>query len=51
LIVVDAEVVVIDTAPLDVKATDQEVQLATTAVKEKDLPVARVILATLVRAC
>jgi hypothetical protein len=48
LIVVDAEVVVIDTAPLDLKVIDQKVQLTTTAVKEKDLPVARVILATLV---
>jgi YfdX protein len=48
LIPVSAEVVVIDTAPLDLKTIDQIAQLATTAVKNKDFPSARVLLATLV---
>ena len=48
LIPVSAEVVVIDAAPLDLKAIDQLAQLATTAVKDKDFPSARVLLATLV---
>ncbi len=48
LIPVSAGVVVIDAAPLDLKAIDQLAQLATTAVKNKDFPSARVLLATLV---
>lgn len=48
LIPVGVQVVVLDTAPLDVKTIDQLVQQATTAVKAKDLPTARVLLAALV---
>jgi hypothetical protein len=48
LIPVSAGVVVIDAAPLDLKAIDQLAQLAATAVKNKDFPSARVLLATLV---
>ena len=48
LIPVSAEVVVIDTAPLDLKTIDQIAQLAIAAVKNKDFPTARVLLATLV---
>lgn len=48
LIPVSAESVVVDEAPLDIKAIDQITQLATTAVKDKDFPSARVLLATLV---
>jgi YfdX protein len=48
LIPVSAGVVVIDAAPLDLKAIDQLAQLATVSVKNKDFPSARVLLATLV---
>jgi hypothetical protein len=48
LIPVDAEVLVIDTAPHDLKNVDQVVQQATTAMNAKDLPTARVLLAGLV---
>jgi YfdX protein len=48
LIPVSAGVAVIDTAPLDLKTIDQIAELATAAVKTKDFPSARVLLATLV---
>ena len=48
LIPVGAEVVVIDTAPVDPKAIDQIVQRATDATKQRDLPAARILLASLV---
>ena len=48
LIPVSAEVVLIDSAPTDVKTIDQIVQQAAATVKDKDLPAARVLLATLV---
>jgi hypothetical protein len=48
LIPVDVQVVVIDAAPEDIKAIDQGVQLATDATKQKNLPVARLLLASLV---
>jgi hypothetical protein len=48
LIPVHSEVVVIDSAPTDVKAIDQIVQRATDAVKQRDLPAARILLASVV---
>lgn len=48
LIPVDAEVVVIDTAPQDRKAIDQFAKSASTAIGARDLPTARVLLANLV---
>lgn len=48
LIPVDAEVVVIDTAPQDRKAIDQLAKSASTAIGARDLPTARVLLANLV---
>src|ERR1700716_1847873 len=48
LIPVRAEVVLIDSAPTDVKTIDQIVQQAAATAKDKDLPAARVLLATLV---
>lgn len=47
LIPIDAEVVVIDTAPQDRKAIDQLTKQATAALNAKDLPRARVLLAGL----
>jgi 5-methylcytosine-specific restriction endonuclease McrA len=48
LIPVHSEVVVIDSAPADVKAIDLIVQRATDAVKQRDLPAARILLASVV---
>jgi hypothetical protein len=48
LIPVNIEVVVIDTAPVDSKMIDQIVQRATDATKHRELPLARILLATLV---
>ena len=48
LIPVHSEVVVIDSAPTDVKAIDQIVQRATDAVKQRNLPAARILLASVV---
>jgi hypothetical protein len=48
LIPVHSEVVVIDSAPADVKAIDQIVQRATDAVKQRNLPAARILLASVV---
>jgi hypothetical protein len=48
LIPVSAEVAVIDTSPLELKTIDQIAQQATSAVKSKDFPSARVLLGTLV---
>lgn len=42
------QVVVIDAAPTDLKQIDQTVQLATDATKDKDLPAARVLLASVI---
>jgi hypothetical protein len=48
LIPVHSEVVIIDSAPTDVKAIDQIVQRATDAVKQRNLPAARILLASVV---
>jgi hypothetical protein len=48
LIPVHSEVVIIDSAPADVKAIDQIVQRATDAVKQRNLPAARILLASVV---
>jgi hypothetical protein len=48
LIPVNAEVVVIATAPVDPKVIDQIVQRATDATKHRELPLARILLASLV---
>ena len=48
LIPVSVDVLVIDTAPADPKVIDQIVQRATDATKHRDLPVARILLASLV---
>jgi hypothetical protein len=48
LIPVSVEVVVIDTAPVDSKVIDQIVQRATDATKHRELPLARILLASLV---
>ena len=48
LIPVHSEVVLIDSAPTDVKAIDQIVQRATDAVKQRNLPAARILLASVV---
>ena len=48
LIPVSIEVVVIDTAPVDSKVIDQIVQRATDATKHRELPLARILLASLV---
>jgi hypothetical protein len=48
LIPIDADVVVIDTAPEDSKAIAQTTKLATSALNAKDLPDARVLLAGLI---
>jgi hypothetical protein len=48
LIPVNAEVVVIATAPVDPKEIDQIVQRATDATKHRELPLARILLASLV---
>jgi 5-methylcytosine-specific restriction endonuclease McrA len=48
LIPVHAEVVVIDAAPADVKVIDQIVQRATDAMKQRNLPAARILLASVV---
>jgi hypothetical protein len=48
LIPVTSDVVVIDTAPADPKVIDQIVQQATDATKRRDLPLARILLASLV---
>lgn len=48
LIPVDAEVVVIDTAPTDPKSVDQILQLATIATAHRELPTARALLASVV---
>jgi hypothetical protein len=48
LIPVDVQVVAIEAAPEDIKAIDQRIQQATDAMKQKDLPVARLLLASLV---
>jgi hypothetical protein len=48
LIPVSIEVVVIDTAPVDSKEIDQIVQRATDATKHRELPLARILLASLV---
>lgn len=48
LIPVAQEVIVIDTAPVDPKIIDQIVQRATDAVKRRDLPAARILLASLI---
>jgi YfdX protein len=48
LIPVSVEVDVIDTAPRDPKAIDQIVQRATDATKHRELPAARILLASLV---
>jgi hypothetical protein len=48
LIPVHVDVAVIDDAPQDTKAIDALVQAATDAVKQRDLPAARILLASLV---
>ena len=48
LIPVSVEVVVIDTAPVDPKEIDQIVQRAADATKHRELPLARILLASLV---
>jgi hypothetical protein len=48
LIPVSADVVVIDTAPTAPKVIDQIVERATDATKHRDLPIARILLASLV---
>lgn len=48
LIPVNVEVVVIDAAPGDPKVIDQIVQRATDATKQRELPAARILLASLV---
>jgi len=48
LIPVDAEVVVIDTAPTDPKPVDQILQLAMIATARREFPVARTLLASVV---
>ena len=48
LVPVAVQVVVIDAAPLDIKTIDQIVQRATDAVKQRDLPAARLLLASVV---
>lgn len=48
LVPVHSEVVVIDTAPTDSKAVDQIIQLATIATAHRELPAARLLLASVV---
>jgi hypothetical protein len=48
LIPVHSEVVIIDSAPTDVKAIDQIIQRASDAVKQRNLPAARILLASVV---
>jgi hypothetical protein len=48
LIPVSVEVIVIDTAPVDPKEIDQIVQRAADATKHRELPLARILLASLV---
>ncbi len=48
LIPVSVEVIVIDTAPIDSKVIDQIVQRATDATKHRELPLARILLDSLV---
>jgi hypothetical protein len=48
LIPVSVEVVVVDTAPVDPKEIDQIVQRAADATKHRELPLARILLASLV---
>jgi 5-methylcytosine-specific restriction endonuclease McrA len=48
LIPVHSEVVIIDSAPTDPKAIDQIIQRATDAVKQRNLPAARILLASVV---
>jgi hypothetical protein len=48
LIPVSVDVVVIDSAPTDPKVIDQIVERATDATKHRDLPVARILLASVV---
>jgi hypothetical protein len=48
LVPVHSEVVVIESAPTDVKVIDQIVQRATDAMKQRNLPAARILLASLV---
>ena len=45
---VDVQVVVIDAAPTELKQIDHIVQLATDATKDKDLPAARILLASVI---
>jgi hypothetical protein len=48
VIPVDVQVVIIDAAPTDLKQIDHTVQLATDATKDKDLPAARILLASVI---
>jgi hypothetical protein len=48
LVPVGVDVVVIDTAPVDEKVINQIVERATDATKHRDLPIARILLASLV---
>jgi hypothetical protein len=48
VIPVDVQVVIIDAAPTDLKQIDHIVQLATDATKDKDLPAARILLASVI---
>ena len=48
LIPVSVDVVVIDTAPADPKVIDEIIQRATDATKHRDLPLARILLASVV---
>ena len=48
LIPVSVDVVVIDTAPVDPKVIDQILEQATDVTKHRDLPIARILLASLV---
>jgi hypothetical protein len=48
LIPVNVEVVVIDTAPIDLKTIDQIVERATDAMKHRELPAVRILLASVI---